>query len=360
MPTTTLPSGARRWITGAALLALIVTTTTGCFGTWGVRESYRSYISSPVAGGEITTDAGATWLDGPGPAKGPFRWSVSSALLDPATETGFIQFSGAVHTSAHPTLEGSIMEASFWNPRLELDGDVGTLVVDLNYRPYAGFAPAELPPLAAALDVDFATVDLSGFDWTLANDVYTITDAPMVGITAAMELIGWDQFYGDPVALDPLSVSFNAAVYTPGLADNPRITVSKTTGLRPGDTVTVWGAGFAPTATTGTRPPLAGQPSGSYVTFGTFAPAWQPSTGAPSSTRTVIAQRWALPQSAWNVLNPAGTNPAYVLVDQYGNFETTLVVGESAAAGDYGIYSYPGSGAVNASYELSVPVGVTP
>lgn len=352
----TMRSGTRRWMTGAALITLVVTTATGCFGTWGVRESYRGYINSPAAGGEITTEAGATWLEGPGAAKGPFQWNVAHAAVDPTTETGSIQFSGGVHTRGHETADGAIMETSFWNPRLEVNGDVGTLVVDLNYRPYVGFAPTELPALEAAMDADFATVDLSGVDWTPVNGVQTITDAPMTGVPATMALIGWDQFYPSPVALDPLSVSFNTDVFAPALANLPRITVSKTTGLHPGDTVIVSGAGFDPSATTGTRPPLAGQPSGSYVTFGKFAETWQPSTGAASSNRTVIAQKWALPQSAWNVLNPAGSNPAYVLIDQFGNFETTLVIGASAAAGNYGVYSYPGSGAVSATHELAVPV----
>src|SRR5690349_14032759 len=121
MSTRTLPGGTRRWLTTAALAALLVTTTTACYGTWGIRESYRGYAGAPFAQGGITTESGATWLDGPGWAKGAFQWTVASAELDPVTETGFIQFNGGVHTKAHPHGDGFVMETSFWNPRLELD-----------------------------------------------------------------------------------------------------------------------------------------------------------------------------------------------------------------------------------------------
>ena len=81
MSTRTLPGGTRRWLTTAALAALLVTTTTACYGTWGIRESYRGYAGAPFAQGGITTESGATWLDGPGWAKGAFQWTVARAGL---------------------------------------------------------------------------------------------------------------------------------------------------------------------------------------------------------------------------------------------------------------------------------------
>ena len=58
-------------------------------------------------------------------------------------------------------------------------------------------------------NVKFATLDLSGQTWVAdANGYYQITDAPMTGVNAAMRRIGWDLFYGNPVALDPLSARF--------------------------------------------------------------------------------------------------------------------------------------------------------
>lgn len=345
----------RRWARNVALTTLLVTLASACTGTWGIRLSYRDYITSPIAGGEITPEDGVTWYDGPSSGKGPFSWPIEHAAFDDGTETGVVQFKGGVSTAGHETPDGFVLDTSFWNPRLEIDGDTGTLIMDLNYRPYAGPAPEELPPLEAALDVPFATLDLSGVDWTPDEDGdITIQDAPATGITAAMELIGWDLFYGDPVVLDPFSVTFREKA--PTLVGTPRVVVSRTTDLDPGDTVAVWGWGFDPTINIGTRPPLTGQPAGVYSIFGRFANTWQPSAGAPSSSRTVLDQKWALGSSSRALLDPTGTNPAFATIDQYGRFETTVVVSEGGVTGDYGVYVYPGSGAINANHEIATLV----
>lgn len=348
----------RRLITRAVLVGLLALVATSCQGTWGIRSSYRSYVAGPIGQGTITTQEGASWQDGPGAGKGPFTWPVEWATFDQGTETGTVQLKGGVETKAHPIGDIHALETSFWNPRLEIDGDEGTLYADLTFRPFVSTDPDPIPSIQSALNVPFATVDLSGVDWTPGGKGgYAIANAPAVGIPAAMELIGWDEFYGNPVTLDPLSISFNPTIAAPSLASTPTIVVSQTEGLRPGDTIAVWGSGFDPAAHTGVRPPLAGQPSGAYVVFGRFATAWQPSAGAASSTRHVIAQRWGLPEAQHLALDPSQTNPSYVRIDELGRFEALLTVGEGTApTGDYGVYTYPGSGAVNATQELAVPV----
>ena len=350
----------RTTITALALVLALAVVASGCRGTWGLRSSYRDYVTSPVGAGGITTDGGVSWQDGPTSGEGPFQWPVDWAEVDTVAEEGTVQLGGGVTTWAHPTPEGDVLHLEVWNPRLELDGDEGVLFADLVYRPYAGTSPAELPALEAALATPFATVDLSGFDWTPnAEGRLKIVDAPMTGVAETMELIGWDQFYGHPVTLDPLSITWEPAAHVPSLAATPTVTVSDTTDLVPGDAIIVWGEGFDPDAHVGTRPPLAGQPSGAYVVFGRFGDPWKPSAGAPSSSRTVIDQRWALPSASRAVLDPSGTNPAFADIDELGRFATTLVVGESPTTGDYGVFTYPGSGAVDADQEVAVPVTVS-
>lgn len=351
----------RRRLVRVAALAALATLVTACNGTWGVRATFRGYVASPASQGNITTQGGVEWLDGAGTAKGPFRWPLDWATMDAGTGVGTVQFRGAITMAAHPSGSDDALDISIWNPRLEIDGDTGTLIADLNYRPFAGTGGGALPTLEAALDVPFATVDLSGSTLTPdANGTFHITDAPMVGIDAAMALIGFDAFYGSPVALDPLTVAFNPDTFQRSLATTPTITVSKSTGLRPGDEITVWGTGFDPAAHVGTRPPFAGQPSGAYVIFGKFSAPWKPSGGAPSASRTVIDQKWALPAASRAILDPTGTSTSFATIDTYGRFEAVLTVGTSAAAGSYGVFTYPGSGAVNAAYELEVPVTLAP
>ena len=276
-----------------------------------------------------------------------------SADYDETNGTGTVQMQGGIETRAHQNGNGIwLLETAVRNPRLVIDGDQGTLYADINFRPFVGTNPDPVPNLQAVTGIAFATVDLSGEDLTPGQNGWrNITGAPMVGVQSTMELIGWDDFYGDPVTLDPLSVSFKDQTTT--LATTASITVSETEGLAPGDQITVWGKGFDPAAHTGVRPPLAGQPSGAYVVFGKFADVWQPSTGAASSARAVIAQRWALPEAQHLALDPGQANPSFVRLNADGTFTAIVTVGTSAAAGNYGVYTYPGSGATNAAPEVA-------
>lgn len=141
-----------------------------------------------------------------------------------------------------------------------------------------------------------------------------------------------------------------------GLDVTGEVEVTDTTLLADGThEVTVTGTGFDPSAATGTRPPLAGQPAGVYVVFGKFAEQWQPSQGAPSSTRSQINAEWA---------TPGGVAPGTTTLNEDGTFEATVTVDKAtldaqATAEDlvnYGIYTYAGSGAAAASYETYTPL----
>lgn len=147
----------------------------------------------------------------------------------------------------------------------------------------------------------------------------------------------------------------------------PTVTVSKV-AFAPDETatITVQGTGFDPSAALGTRPPFPGQPGGAYVILGYFADDWRPSAGAPSSTRKVISQKWALPAGQYEALEAGG---AFELRAD-GSFETSIAVEKAqldtvraanpTLDGNFGIYTYPGSGATNAGYETFTPVSFVP
>lgn len=143
----------------------------------------------------------------------------------------------------------------------------------------------------------------------------------------------------------------------------PSIQVSKTEVNPDGDTITVTGTGFLPDLAVGTRPPLAGQPAGVYIAFGSFANVWKPSEGAPSSARPTTpmgqggsALIWALPPAGRAIIGEEAT----VLLNPDGSFEATLSVQRdyegAIADGNYGIYTYAGSGAVQPLFETYTPI----
>lgn len=157
----------------------------------------------------------------------------------------------------------------------------------------------------------------------------------------------------------PLQVTFDATPPAP-----PAVEVTDTELLPSGaHQVTVTGTGFDPALATGTRPPLSGKAGGTYVVFGKFPAAWKPSAGVASSLRKVSAQKWAV--LAADMATIGGPDAGAIELAADGSFTTTIVVDKAAAdtaaaavatAVNYGIYTYPGSGAAQPLYETYTPV----
>lgn len=121
-----------------------------------------------------------------------------------------------------------------------------------------------------------------------------------------------------------------------------------------GDTVIVRGTGFQPDANIGTRPPLSGRPAGVYAVLGNFSENWRPSASNPSSTRSVVDQKWAIPLAS-SLGSAVENNAQRILMTDNGTFEASFTIAEpvgNLANGRLGVYTYPGSGAVNAEHEL--------
>lgn len=149
--------------------------------------------------------------------------------------------------------------------------------------------------------------------------------------------------------------TLTAAALPAGAAEPPTVHVDKTAVSADGDSVTVTGTGFDPSLSVGTRPPLAGQPSGAYVVFAAFPDNWRPSEGGTRSS--ILTQRWAVPAAGFALIGGAAAGA--VLLNADGSFTATLPVSRDdslAADLNYGIYTYAASGAVVASYETYTPI----
>jgi len=161
----------------------------------------------------------------------------------------------------------------------------------------------------------------------------------------------------------PLDIDLGVAEPEPGPAS---VTVSKTALAADGThEVTVTGTGFDPALATGTRPPLAGKPAGTYVVFGKFATDWRPSAGATSAARVNSSQKWAV--LAEDMATIGGANAGAVELRPDGTFTATVTVDKAAidtkataaSLTNYGIYTYAAGGATQALYETYTPITFT-
>ncbi|CAG7620927.1 HtaA domain-containing protein [Leucobacter soli] len=91
--------------------------------TWGVKESFRSYISGSIANGSWETSEGADY------ETPSFRWSDATGEIDPVTGTGRVSFTGSVHFTGHD----GVLDLTLANPTIEFEGD-GTAALMLDAR----------------------------------------------------------------------------------------------------------------------------------------------------------------------------------------------------------------------------------
>ena len=313
---------------------------------WGVKTSFRNYISGPIAHGGWTTS---------GNVGGAFSWTGGAGSADTAASTGAVAYDGAIHFTGHENFGGIgagkyALDLTLSNVRVQrTSATAATIIVDTVSNSLS--TPTEF---VTSTNVNFASVDLTSTA-TSSETAVTVSGAPAV-LTAA-GAAAFAGFYAEGDALDPVSFSWPVeAAPLPPVPATPTVVVSKTTELSSaGEVVTVTGTGFSPNApaTTGTRPPLAGKFGGAYVVFGKFADTWKPSAGAPSSARKIGTQVWVV-----NPEDAAALGSQAVAIAADGSFSLQLRVDRAldAQAGNYGIYTYGGSGASYAPFETYTPL----
>jgi len=307
---------------------------------WGVKASFRSYITGPIAAGSISVTGGATTN-----ADGTFRFPVASGTHDSEAATS-VAVDGAVHFTGH---DGEL-DMAISDIRVTLSGGSGTLTADVESRALGSEEIESYPDVVFANLTPGAPASGDGtVAWTAIPAALTAAGSP-----------AFAGFYPAGTDLDPVTVDLQVEEGDDPEPTTPTVVVSKAVVNPDGDTVTVSGTGFDPALATGTRPPLSGRPAGVYVAFGSFADVWRPSQGAPSSARPTPAQatgavKWAVLAADRATVGEANS----VTLNPDGSFTATLNVADYATAhadGNYGIYTYAGSGAVAAAYETYTPL----
>ncbi|QIK64755.1 hypothetical protein G7068_07015 [Leucobacter viscericola] len=81
--------------------------------TWGVKESFRSYISGSIANGSWDAKDGASYTTP------DFQWTKATGTVDPTTGTGTVSFVGTVHFTGHD----GVLDLTLANPTIEFEGD---------------------------------------------------------------------------------------------------------------------------------------------------------------------------------------------------------------------------------------------
>ena len=116
---------------------------TGGHADWGFKESFRNYIQT-IAQGTITVSGSAS-QNGNGTIRFP---AGQGGSYDGGTKTGSVSFVGSVRFLGY---QGAL-DLTFSNPRVQLNGTTGTLILDITKvddgkttnSPHVAFATLDL------------------------------------------------------------------------------------------------------------------------------------------------------------------------------------------------------------------------
>ncbi|QOC24702.1 HtaA domain-containing protein [Microbacterium hominis] len=170
---------------------------------WGVKSSFRSYITGPIAKGAIAVSGGASAADG--------RFRFGQTGRDLADGRGTASYGGAVRFTGH----SGVLDLTFSDPQVRIDSaSAGALIVSVGGR------RTEL----AALDLSAGT--RSDADGAIA---YTSVPATLTASGAGVFSYGSSQFYGAGTAMDAVTFVVGADA-APGSAAPAQTVASAAAG----------------------------------------------------------------------------------------------------------------------------------
>lgn len=186
---------------------------------WGVKQSFRSYVTGPVAKGSISVGGGATTQNG------LFRFGQTGTDWTAESGTGSTRYGGSVTFRGH----SGILNLTFSNPVVRIDSATsGTLLMSANGSQVA---------LGSLNLASASRAEVSG------GVSYSNVPVTLTATGAWLFSYGSSQFYSAGTAMDPLSFVVGAAA-----SSSPGVSVAQAVAAYSSDE---WTAPAEPPANTG-------------------------------------------------------------------------------------------------------------
>ncbi|MFE7436344.1 HtaA domain-containing protein [Streptomyces tendae] len=196
---------------------------------WGIKSSFQSYVTGPIAKGGYSLTQGAATVGG-----SAFRFHSATGTYDAATGAFRAAFTGGVHFLGHRTSAGSHqLDLTPSRPTVSISGSTGTLRVDVVSK------AKDTGAVTTSRQVPFASLSLGGIDMRGGGSTVALNDIPATLTTeGARSFAG---YYTAGTALDPVSLSADVEASAPRQEKQPSGTPSAS-AESPGPTKTSGGA----------------------------------------------------------------------------------------------------------------------
>lgn len=162
---------------------------------WGIKSSFQSYVTGPVAKGGFKLKGGAATVGG-----SLFRFHSATGSYDPGTGAFEASYAGGVTFQGHQKSDGVYeLDMTVSRPTVKISGGGGTLYVDVSSK------AKDTGTVSNQSQVPFAKLGVGGINMKGGATPLTLTNIP-VTLTAqgAQAFAG---YYPAGAQLDPLSLS---------------------------------------------------------------------------------------------------------------------------------------------------------
>ncbi|WP_229898970.1 HtaA domain-containing protein [Streptomyces hiroshimensis] len=171
---------------------------------WGVKSSFQSYVTGPVAQGGWELRGGAATIDG-----SRFRFHSAKGGYEAGSGAFEAGFSGGVHFTGHKKPDGSYeLDLTLSRPTVRIKNGSGTLYADMTSKAKGTGAVTQ------AAQVPLAALDLKGVNMRGAGTAVTLADVPAT--LTADGAKGFAGYYAAGTALDPVALSADVLAATSG------------------------------------------------------------------------------------------------------------------------------------------------
>ncbi|NDZ83616.1 Htaa domain protein [Streptomyces sp. SID10853] len=168
---------------------------------WGIKSSFQSYVTGPIAKGSWGLRGGAATVGG-----SRFRFHSAAGSYDPDSGAFTAAFSGGVHFTGHRKPDGTQeLDLTISRPTVRISAGHGTLYADMVSRSRA------TGRFTTSAQVPLATLALSGVDMKGGGSPIALNSLPAT--LTSQGATAFAGYYTAGTALDPVSLS--ADVLTP-------------------------------------------------------------------------------------------------------------------------------------------------
>ncbi|MGY0462449.1 HtaA domain-containing protein [Kitasatospora sp. cg17-2] len=252
---------------------------------WGIKQSFLTYVTGPIAKGTWALTGGAATVSGSG-----FRFHSATGSYDPAGGALTAAFSGGVRFTGHQENGANALDLSIGRLTFRAAaGGAAGLYADVSSK------SRETGQVSNASQAKLAELSLAGVDLRGAAGTLTLSNVPATLTDAGAKAFGG--FYTAGTALDPVSLSVNlpAAQATPTPTAPASPTAAAPTTTAPAAPVPSTTAPAAPASPSAPTSPAATPQATPATEFANGALDWGVRrTFRDYVTGTIAQGRWEL------------------------------------------------------------------